>query len=355
MIEQYYTILGVENNVTIPDLKRAYRKRAKELHPDINKSDRAHEEFILLNEAFEYLYNLKSGKVYHQIRKEYTRNSTSKKNSYEDWCRTERENTRARARYYAQMRYEAYIKSDYYKVTVAIDTLVDLINLITSIFILLLPVLGYIKFGTKGLIVGGVAIIVTISYWVPVLLTDKPKLNIKEIIRAIIIILKSSFFRVACVTVLNIYLFLSIGFSTLINTMILSSGFLLPCLVGCFIYKIVLKRNLNWIVVVGILPGILNLFLVVNYAFSGNRQQETYALSHQYDKNVAFNRSFSFKKTSEFIETTAVTLENDKYSEYYGIRVFLDFERMKNANKITYYFEDGLLGFRVLKDYNFCE
>lgn len=353
MVEQYYTILGVRSDVTIPDLKRAYRKRAKELHPDINKSENAHEEFILLNEAFEYLYNLKTGKVYQPIRKDYTRTSSSKKNSYEDWYQTERENTRARARYYAKMRYEAYIKSDYYKITVAIETIVDLINLITSVIILLLPILGYFFYGTKGLIGGGIAIIITIPYWAPVLLTDKPNLNIKDIIRAINIILKSSVFRVACCTILNIYLFLSIGFSTLINSWFLSTAFLLSGLLVFFIYKIGLKRKVNWLVIVGLLPGILNLFLVVNYTFSSNRQQETYALGHQYERNVSPHRNYGLNSTSRFRETTAITLEDDKYSEYYGIRVFLDFESMKNANEITYYFEDGLLGFRVLKDYQF--
>ena len=64
MVEKYYEILGVNESVSVADLKRAYRNKAKELHPDVNKSTHAHDEFIFLNEAFEYLQNLKTGKSF---------------------------------------------------------------------------------------------------------------------------------------------------------------------------------------------------------------------------------------------------------------------------------------------------
>ena len=47
-IFDYYKILDVTENSTAAELKSAYRKRAKELHPDRNKSPNAHQEFIFL-------------------------------------------------------------------------------------------------------------------------------------------------------------------------------------------------------------------------------------------------------------------------------------------------------------------
>jgi curved DNA-binding protein CbpA len=36
-------------------IKAAYRKSAKELHPDLNASEKAHEYFVILKNAYEYL------------------------------------------------------------------------------------------------------------------------------------------------------------------------------------------------------------------------------------------------------------------------------------------------------------
>lgn len=52
----YYKILGVEKNVSADDIKKAYRKLARKLHPDLNPNDKeAHRKFQELNEANEVL------------------------------------------------------------------------------------------------------------------------------------------------------------------------------------------------------------------------------------------------------------------------------------------------------------
>ncbi|MFX1490553.1 MAG: molecular chaperone DnaJ [Promethearchaeota archaeon] len=52
----YYEVLGVEKNASLNDIKLAYRRLAKQLHPDANKTDpNAKEKFIELQEAYEVL------------------------------------------------------------------------------------------------------------------------------------------------------------------------------------------------------------------------------------------------------------------------------------------------------------
>lgn len=52
----YYKILGVNKNASDKEIKSAYRKLARQYHPDVNKDDsRAEEKFKEINEAYEVL------------------------------------------------------------------------------------------------------------------------------------------------------------------------------------------------------------------------------------------------------------------------------------------------------------
>ena len=50
----YYKILGVDRNIPQKDVRAAYRKRAKQFHPDLHPNDpKAKAKFQALSEAFE--------------------------------------------------------------------------------------------------------------------------------------------------------------------------------------------------------------------------------------------------------------------------------------------------------------
>jgi curved DNA-binding protein CbpA len=54
-LKDYYAILGVPRNATPEEIKEAYRRLAKEYHPDKNPSPEAEERFKLINEAYQVL------------------------------------------------------------------------------------------------------------------------------------------------------------------------------------------------------------------------------------------------------------------------------------------------------------
>ena len=53
--KDYYEILGVKRDATAAEIKSAYRKLARKLHPDVNKTKEAEGKFKDLNEAYEVL------------------------------------------------------------------------------------------------------------------------------------------------------------------------------------------------------------------------------------------------------------------------------------------------------------
>lgn len=51
----YYEVLGVSRTASQDEIRRAYRRLARQYHPDVNKSPDAEEKFKEINEAYEVL------------------------------------------------------------------------------------------------------------------------------------------------------------------------------------------------------------------------------------------------------------------------------------------------------------
>src|SRR5437588_370439 len=67
--KDYYKVLGVPKDAAAADIKKAYRKLARQYHPDANKGDAAAEEkFKEISEAYDVLSDDKRRKEYDEAR-----------------------------------------------------------------------------------------------------------------------------------------------------------------------------------------------------------------------------------------------------------------------------------------------
>ncbi len=128
----YYQILEVNQDSSVDDIKQAYRKLAKQYHPDVNTSPEAHQRFIDITEAYEVLMQRASDF-----------NDTETQVNYEEVMREIRENSRK----HAQMRYNklqrqqaAFRESGLYDAGLLLKYIGKILVPIVAVAMILVPV-----------------------------------------------------------------------------------------------------------------------------------------------------------------------------------------------------------------------
>ena len=60
----YYELLGLSRGASETDVKKAFRRKARELHPDVSSEPDAQERFREVAEAYEVLSNAQTRELY---------------------------------------------------------------------------------------------------------------------------------------------------------------------------------------------------------------------------------------------------------------------------------------------------
>lgn len=98
-MEDFYKILGVPQNATLSEIRRAYRRKVKELHPDKSGTSQTSEEFAKVVNAYRVLSDAKSRSIFDSSL--FTRSQFSRKNTdsfdYRKWL-LERTDEESRAK-----------------------------------------------------------------------------------------------------------------------------------------------------------------------------------------------------------------------------------------------------------------
>lgn len=133
-LADYFQILGIPVNSHPDDIKRAYRKKARLYHPDINPAPEAKDMFIQVTEAYEFLI------ANHERIKT---DEEAYRQAMEDWRKYRQDRSRRRATAYARAPYSNFKNTKFYKTTKIFDKSGIVFSFIISIMVLVYTVYGY--------------------------------------------------------------------------------------------------------------------------------------------------------------------------------------------------------------------
>jgi hypothetical protein len=133
--ENYYRILGLPNNATIDEIKKAYRKLAYLYHPDKNPTTEAKDKFIAITEAYEFLITNHDRIIDSEI---------AFRQAMDDWRKYRQDRSRFRANKFAHASYSNFKKSNFYKSTRIFDGTMAFYSMIISVLVIVVSIHGYI-------------------------------------------------------------------------------------------------------------------------------------------------------------------------------------------------------------------
>lgn len=166
-IERYNEILGIDKRIDLEELKRIYRIKAKQLHPDRNTTPDSHDQFVLLHEAYEFYNKLLNENASQEVDNQIF-NSNKYPNYYhtEKWNHRERVEARKKASRRAKMKYAQFERKGYPQLFDKIFYVFDLIRLVAAMFLLIVvPVFLYSVEGINGVLLALLVQAITFPIW----------------------------------------------------------------------------------------------------------------------------------------------------------------------------------------------
>lgn len=347
-----YQILGVTPNAGLKEIKQAYRKRASVLHPDVNSSPTAHEDFISLTEAYENLLRDKTGRSYNETSRNYTHSSS---HYSEDFLRQQ---SRERAKAAAQMKYHNFVNSDYYKSKMSqYKTLEFWGSLIFFIPFFIGQILLFAAFKIEFIFSAFLLFLLTAPLMLNMITIIK-KNTLSQIGKDTLFLAKTDGLSTIVAVLFNGFIFVNIGVNTFIPMKIMLAIYLfiplflqlfrefsnlfikekinikLPFFLFVLMRKISnLKRPFNSIW--GVFPSLFSILLILNVLF--------------YQNKVEIVQNFEFEQEES---GALVTFEDPKYNQYWGICYFKDYDEFrKYHSQMKLKLKKGLFGVYVLDSY----
>jgi len=338
--------LGLSHSASLSEAKKAFRIKAKHLHPDVNPSKTAQEEFLSLARAYEYVISYKTRKPRDlNNRREPTgaENKNKKYGTHKNWDSEVNRELREQARKAAEEKRAAYLKSDQYKKELIFS---DFFNYVALALVILLAgafVACPLLYGIKGLIPLPLIFVVGFPLWWAYVRKQFKYLSLVGFKSSYLKAKDTYEFWVVTLGLTNIIIFFKFTLSTELETMLifglLGLSIFLPKLIT-YQKNFSSEKQNYW--ALGMVPFFINLMFLLNYSVSFNTQKVSY--KYKFTPYGEVN--------SSSISEGMIYLEDNAYDKYAHLRMFFDMDKESHST-VTYTLETGLLGIPVIKDYAF--
>lgn len=128
----YYQILGVSERASLIEIKQAFRKLAKLLHPDRNHGATSHARFIEVTEAYQVLSDPEMRRIY-DSRLGHGRHTQAfkqrKEDAYKEWFDRYQSQARQRADDYSKNSFREFEQSPVYKAAMVVSKIYNYVFL----------------------------------------------------------------------------------------------------------------------------------------------------------------------------------------------------------------------------------
>jgi hypothetical protein len=329
----YYEILGVTRDATPAEIKRAYRRKALEFHPDRSTDPDAHEKFIQINEAYDFLINRGNYSDPYQV-------------SQDDWEESLRTASRNRAQEEARMRYEEYLKSDYYKAQVETAQSFDYVYLAISIFMLIIfPILTISLFGFGGVVVAVIANLFMSPFtwtWIKRI----PEYTIGEFREAVYNMSINRMVLRVFFGIANLLLAFNFTFKTMIPPAIMVLIYGAPMVI-MYLYTLLLSEENSLFkyrfLGLALIPLLLNIFFTVNYIFAENKVSDS----------VLHAQVVKYKTTYGMTSSKTIYYRSDIRENYPFAMIHFKRPPTSGQTGAIYITSEGCFGIDVVSDIQF--
>jgi hypothetical protein len=348
-LQLYYQILGIDENASIDEIKKSFRIKAKQYHPDFNTHPDAQKQFIETHEAYEQLLYQKTGLFYNTVKNKYQRSKISAAEISSA--------AKKRAEAFANTSYKKYKQSSYYAKSKAAKEASYFVELIFYfIVVIIIPTILAFFIGVKYAFYAALGVVVvTMPDWIPTL-ASSPTISIQGVKEGLKLLhwpkvtLHGILLFAACI------IYVTIGFRTFITLDDISVLYGVLYVISIIILVAVKKYSTLEALFSSLSFAFfaLNLILLLNYIISFDPLEERYSYTPTSVK-------FSTKRGKTYYgKGTLIRLLNDKrfytYDDYMSVRFFWFYDSIANEydNDIIYTTKKGWF-YKVYTDRAFCE
>jgi hypothetical protein len=146
-VKDYFAILELSREAGADQVRAAYRRLAKQFHPDVNQHPGARDRFLEIHEAYEYLSDdTRRNRFGHQGMRPGVSAAELRRREqvYRQWVERQQAAARVRAMRYADTTAESFFRSRVYRAAGVVNKWFNLVFILMAIGMVVVPMLDFI-------------------------------------------------------------------------------------------------------------------------------------------------------------------------------------------------------------------